>query len=231
MKVLLISDAHSNLQALGEVLNRTAYDEILFMGDVVDYGPNPLEALDVLEHEKAKRVLGNHDAAAAFGTDCRSSKTFHEAAMVTRNRITLKVMPEDSLDLLGKAKKTLNLDYNGLKVRSLHAAPDDELYHYISKEDASKLKMDGSDLILLGHTHNPYEIKKNGIWVVNPGSVGMPKDGDPRASFAVLDTARRHVEFGRVGYDVELMLSELRSLIGDDKQIFELLAKSFSTGS
>jgi putative phosphoesterase len=231
MKILLISDIHSNLEALEQVVNNTTYDEILFIGDVVDYGPNPKEVFDILQYLKAKRVLGNHDVAAALGIDCRSSQATHAASVVTRGRITTQLMTKKSLELLGKAKKKLNLEFDGLRVRILHAAPGDELYRYISKDDVSTLDMTGADLLVLGHTHVPYEVKNEKAWVINPGSVGMPKDGDPRASFAILDTVKRQVEFRRISYDVDLMLSELRKLIGDDKSIFDQLASIFRTGT
>jgi putative phosphoesterase len=178
-------------------------------------------------------VLGNHDFAASNDADCKSSARFHEASVVTRSRITLNLMPKKSLDILGKAEKRLNLTYDGLKVKVLHAAPGDELYRYMSKEEASKLSKSDikADLLVVGHTHIPYEIKRsNDVWVVNPGSVGMPKDGDARASYAMLDTVKREVNFERAEYDVELMLSELKKLIGDDAKTFELLARTFSTG-
>ena len=231
MKILLISDIHSNFEAFQQIVNHTDYDEILFAGDVVDYGPSPKDVFYVLEYLKAKRVLGNHDAAAAFGIDCRSSPATYAASVATRSRITTQLMPKKSLELLGKAEKKLNLEFDGLRVRLLHAAPGDELYRYISKDEASKLEQNGADLLVLGHTHIPYEIRNEKLWVVNPGSAGMPKDGDPRASFAILDTVKRQVEFRRISYDVDLMLTELRKLIGDDKTIFDQLASTFRTGT
>ncbi|MDG6905589.1 MAG: metallophosphoesterase family protein [Nitrososphaerota archaeon] len=231
MKLLLISDIHSNFEALQEILNHTDCDEILFAGDVVDYGPNPTDVFYILEYLKAKRVLGNHDAAAAFGIDCRSSAATYEASVTTRKRITTQLMPRKALELLGKAEKKLNLEFDGMRIRLLHAAPGDELYRYITKDEASKLEIEDADLLVLGHTHIPYEVRREKTWVVNPGSAGMPKDGDPRASYAVLDTIKRQVEFKRIRYDVDLMLSQLRKLVGDDKQVFEQLAMIFSTGT
>lgn len=231
MKILLISDIHSNFEALQKIVNYTDYDEILFAGDVVDYGPNPKDVFYILEYLKVKRVLGNHDAAAAFGIDCKSSPSTYAASVTTRNRITVQLMPRKALELLGKAEKKLNLEYDGIRVRLLHAAPGDELYRYITKEEVCKLEVDGVDLLILGHTHIPYEVRNEKIWVINPGSAGMPKDGNPKASYAVLDTVKRQVEFKRMSYDIDLMLSQLRKLVGDDKQVFEQLARIFRTGS
>ena len=87
-RLLLISDVHANLEALEEVLNHTNFDEVLFVGDIVDYGPNPVEVFDLLRYIRAKRVLGNHDAAASFNRDCRSSPATHAASVATREEIT-----------------------------------------------------------------------------------------------------------------------------------------------
>jgi protein phosphatase len=229
VKVLLISDVHANLEALEEVLNHTNVDGVIFMGDIVDYGPNPVEVFDLLRYVEAKRVLGNHDAAAAFKIDCRSSPAMHAASVATRRIITWKLMPPRALVLLGKAERRLDLEYDGLKIRALHAAPGDELYKYLTREEIDKLDMEGADLMLLGHTHMAYEVKNSGLWVVNPGSVGMPRDGDPRASYAILDTNTRRVTFGKTKYDIEGVLSKLHGIFGRDTEVFEILAESLRT--
>lgn len=232
MKVLLISDVHSNLEALEQVLNQTSFDEVLFAGDLVDYGPSPQEVIDVLlGYARPKRVLGNHDAAAAFRIDCRSSPATYAASVTTRKVVTWKLLSPKYLELLGKADRKLNLNYDGLKIRMLHAAPGNELFHYLTKQEAEQLHVVGADILVVGHTHIPYEVKKSNLWVVNPGSVGMPKDGDPRASYAILDTNKREVTFARVSYNIELMLSKLRGLLeSEDKSTFEQLAKIFQSG-
>ncbi|MDG6912292.1 MAG: metallophosphoesterase family protein [Nitrososphaerota archaeon] len=159
MKVLLISDAHSNLPALDAVLGKARYDDVLFMGDAVDYGPFPFEVYSKLKRIRAKRVVSNHDVAAAFGLDCRSSSKTYQAAVRTRERITFQRMPRRALQMLGGAGETLDLAYGDLRARMLHAAPGDELYKYITKEEAANMEVKGADLLLLGHTHVPYGIK------------------------------------------------------------------------
>ncbi len=230
MRVLLISDIHSNLEALEEVLNHASYDEVLFMGDLVDYGPNPFEAFELLQYVRAKRVLGNHDAAAIYRIDCRSSLRFHEASVVTREVLTWKRMPPSALRVLGKTEKELRVEFEGVRVRAFHAAPEDKLFKYITKEEAAGMAMKGADLILVGHTHIPYEVKRDGVWVVNPGSVGMPKDGDPRASYGILDTSSRTVNLERTKYDVDEVISKLREPLDKHRDVFNLLASTLRTG-
>ena len=224
MKVLLISDAHGNIEALEAILNHTNADEVVFLGDAVDYGPNPVEVFDLLNSVNAKRVLGNHDAAAAFRIDCRSGPATHEASVVTRQMITLKLMPERSLSLLGKAERRIEFAYGDLKIRAMHAGLRDELYEDVTREQAEKLDVEGTELLLLGHTHVAYEVKREGLWVVNPGSVGLPSDGDPRASYAVLDTDTQQITFGRARYDIERVVSKLRNILGHATNTLEKLA-------
>jgi putative phosphoesterase len=224
VRVLLVSDVHSNLEAFEEVLNHVSFDKVLFTGDLVDYGPNPVEVFELIQHANAKRVLGNHDAAAAFRTDCRSSSAMHEASVVTRKLITWKKMPQRLLETLGTAEEELQIDYAGLKVRAFHAVPDDKLYRYMTMEEVGQIDMKGADLVVVGHTHVAYEVKQKGVWVVNPGSVGMPKDGDPRASYAVLDTASRSVAFGRASYDIDTVVSKLRESLRKRRDVLDTVA-------
>jgi putative phosphoesterase len=229
LRILLISDAHANIEALNAVLNHTDFDEAVFMGDAVDYGPNPVEVFDLLGHIEAKRVLGNHDAAAAFKIDCRSSRATYTTSVTTRRWITWKLMSQTSLDLLGKAEPKLELEYDGLRVRALHGAPGDPLNKYITKDEAGTLEMRDADLMILGHTHIAYEVKKDGVWVVNPGSVGFPSDNDPRASCAILETNSRQVTFRRAKYDIEQVVSKLRALLPIDREDLELLSQWLRT--
>jgi diadenosine tetraphosphatase ApaH/serine/threonine PP2A family protein phosphatase len=149
--------------------------------------------------------------------------------VATREEITRKLLAPKFLDILGKAERKLDLEYDGMKLRALHAAPGDELYRYVTREEAGSLDMGGADLLVLGHTHCAYEVKKEGVWVVNPGSLGFPADGDPRASYAILDTKTSQIAFGRVKYDIDGVISKLRNLVNNE-QVFRVLADWLQTG-
>lgn len=231
MRILLLSDVHGNLSALNQILDNIAYDEVLFMGDVVDYGPFPFEVHSRLMQIEAKRVVGNHDVAAALGVDCGSTPNLRDASEHTRERITRVSMSKTSMRSLIKAERTLRLQQGGLRIMMVHASPRDELYEYISKDYASKLEVPGVDFLLLGHTHIPYAVRAGRTIVVNPGSVGMPFDGNPKASYAILDTGKGRVRFGRMKYDIEVTIAKLHELIGDDKPVFRQLASTLRTGT
>ncbi len=231
MKILLISDVHANLPALDAVLSQASYDKVLFIGDAVDYGPFPFEVYSRLCQIKATRVLGEHDAAAAFGIDSQSPCEMLEASHLTREKITLARMPKRARQALGKkAERRMFLNYYGLRVLMVHGSPTDELYEYVSEDEASNIAELNIDLIVLGHTHVPYEVKNGNTWVINPGSVGMPRDGDARPSYAILDTYTREIHFARAEYDPEPMLSKLQELLAKDMKIYEFLADIFRTG-
>jgi putative phosphoesterase len=231
MKILLISDVHANLVALDSVLNNEYHDQVLFLGDAVDYGPSPFEVYSRLHQIRAIRVLGDHDAAASLGIDCESMPEMHEASVITRERITLKRMPKRARQALAKkAERRMFLEYDGLRILMVHGSPLNELYQYVSKEEAGNVVEQNIDLIVLGHTHVAYEVNNEKTWVVNPGSVGMPRDEDPRASYGILDTREREVRFGRIEYDPEPMLSALQKLLIDYPVTYEFLADIFRTG-
>lgn len=231
MRILLISDIHANLPALDAVLNHEYFDEVLFMGDAVGYGPFPFEVYSRLHQIRATRVLGNHDAAAAFGIDCKSSPEMYEASVITREVITSRRMPKRARQALGKkAQQRMYLDYDGLRLMLIHGSPSNELYQAVSKDEASNLVEQNIDLIILGHTHVAFEVKNGKTWVVNPGSVGMPWDGDPRASYAILDTIEREAHIERLNYDPEPVISLLRKLLFDHQETYEFLANIFRTG-
>lgn len=231
MKLLLISDVHANLPALDAVLNHLTYDKVLFMGDAVDYGPFPFEVYSRLHQIRAIRVLGDHDASASLGVKSHYTPEMMRASDLTRNLITLRRMPKRALQALGKkGHRRMFLEYGGLRILMVHGSPKDELYQYVSREEASNLVEPNMDLIVLGHTHVPYEVKNESSWVVNPGSVGMPRDGSPHASCAILDTYNKTVHFERVDYDPEPMLLKLQQLLAHNTEIYNFLADIFRTG-
>ncbi|MEM0117889.1 MAG: metallophosphoesterase family protein [Conexivisphaerales archaeon] len=220
MKPFIISGIHSNIYALQKVFNSTSSEEVMFLGDLVDFGPCQYEVWRVLQQLDTKRVLGNHDFAASFGTDCRSSPCTHEASMLTKRLITLQYMPREVLGLLGKAERHLNIEYDGIKIYGVHASPDDELYGYLSKEEAVSIPTGQEDLILLGDAHIPYEAKEGKKWIINACSVGIPRDGNSKASCTILDTAKREARLHRFRYDIERMLHGLKSRLSADEKTY-----------
>lgn len=184
MKILFISDLHGNAEAL-EVLPAD-YDYLICAGDLVDYGPDSHATIDFIRQNAHLMVTGNHDKAAALGVDCGCSQVMHDLSLATREHLGLN---DDEKAYLANLPTNAELEIGGMKVFVTHATPVD-LHRYI-KEDVSDTELIGmfadkkADLIVWGHTHLPWIRKVGDFTVLNPGSLGQPRDGSPDASYAV----------------------------------------------
>lgn len=231
-RVLVLSDVHGNLEALQAVLSAArGWDEVLVLGDLVDYGPWPGEVIDALRGLGARVVKGNHDHAAAFGVDCRCGEKTHWLSTWFRENITVRLLSRRDLEYLAGLPEKLVLDTPVGSLAAVHGAPASPLYGYLhpwlGEEAVCAMLRPGARLApvsrrggcrprhsvyLVGHTHYQFLRVVGGSRVVNPGSVGQPRDGDPRAAYAVLDTETGEVVFGRARYDVSRVLRTLEAL-------------------
>ncbi len=215
MRILVISDVHGNIEALNAVL-KEPHDAVLFAGDIVDYGPRPKECLQKLKEETLFFVRGNHDNAAGFGVDCRCSPAMHDLSAETR-KFTRKVLNPQELKFLANLPLSSGFLLDGKKFFMVHASFSDPLFKYLNpnKISASEIEREfeniDADFVIYGHTHFPILIKrkKNGL-ILNPGSVGQPRDGDPRASYAVIDTEKNKVDFYRKEYNIEKVARDIK---------------------
>jgi diadenosine tetraphosphatase ApaH/serine/threonine PP2A family protein phosphatase len=213
VKLALLSDIHSNLEALDAVLEALpAVDRIIVLGDIVGYGPEPNEVIERLRSVQARAVRGNHDQAML---DPSMLEQFNPHAAAAA-RWTRDVLTPDSLAFLDE------LPFYGRigRHRVVHGSPRKPyIWEYILDElQALEILVRlGERYCFFGHTHLPRIFTESGEqipegedWIelppsalVNPGSVGQPRDGNPDAAFAVVDLSRPAVLFQRVPYDVE----------------------------
>lgn len=204
MQVGLISDVHGNLIALETVLeNLPDVDALVCAGDVVGYNPWPGECIDVLRERDVPTVMGNHDRAVVretgfrFNSMASAGVEYALEELDDRQREWLESLPDE---------RTLFDD----RLRLVHGHPDDP-DRYTYPDAFSPLLLGDAEVLVLGHTHVQHaETYSEGI-VVNPGSVGQPRDGDPQAAYAVLDLEAMTVETHRVPYDVERVQEAVRS--------------------
>ena len=182
MKVLIVSDIHANWTALRTVLAAEQdYDNILCLGDLVDYGPQPFECVGWAAtkfQEGGWFLQGNHDWSVAHNADARCSKPYARLAEATR-KFTRRVLGHKAIAFLSDMPSRLELSLDG---KRCVAAGD-------------------PDYLFLGHTHVPCDIRSSLTHIINPGSVGQPRDENPAASYAVWENGQIH--FRRSRYDTE----------------------------
>lgn len=226
MRIAVISDIHANLHALAavlEALEADRPDEIWCLGDVVGYGPQPSACCDAVRAKAAVSLAGNHDLGvlgavdlAEFSPDAATAAGWTRAVLSDQSRAWLASL-RPSAERAG--------------VELYHASPRDPVWEYVlSGETAlAALERTAAPVVLVGHSHVPLAIVldrgrltgghapagtesdlSQGRWLLNPGSVGQPRDGDPRAAYLLLDLETRRASFRRVEYAIEATQAEMR---------------------
>ena len=216
MRILLLSDIHANPWALRAVrADAHAAEHTLCAGDSVNYGPDPARVIHWLRNHQAVTVRGNHDNAVAFATDPKASPAKEPLAMAMRDWTRDQLEPADMAWLLARERKLL-WEEGGVRFLIVHATPVDPLYDYRLTPDASDSLVAEltrgvkADVLLVGHTHLPLLRKARNLTIVNPGSVGQPLDGDPRAAYAIWEDGE--VTLHRVDYDRQAAADALAKL-------------------
>lgn len=217
MRIAVLSDIHSNLPALDAILTALApYDALWQLGDVVGYGPQPNEVVERLQAEGATGVRGNHDAAALGEL---STDAFNDEARAAVEW-TARVLDAAA----GRWLAALPSRHEEAGFTLVHGSPRDPTWEYVYSASIARdnLPLFETDHCLVGHTHVPLVFRDGGGrmdgWepaagetlvlddrrtIVNPGSVGQPRDGDPRACGMTIDTETRTLEWVRVAYPIE----------------------------
>ena len=209
MRLAVLADVHSNLPALQAVLadvDRIGPDGIWVAGDHVGYNPWPNEVLEILRERHVRAIRGNHDRGAIGGDTFRFNELAAEAVRWTRIHLT----PAGVGYLKDLEDRTRGSMPEGL-VAMYHGSPrNDDEYVFPWAADESIVRAAGAPFVILGHTHLPMVNRFRSGLVVNPGSVGQPRDGNPRAAWGVLSLTQHTFEVRRVGYDIDAVASEIR---------------------
>ena len=195
MLVGVISDVHANLPALEAVLDDAPdVDALVNAGDVVGYNPWPAECVTAVRERDVPTVMGNHDRMVVSGRNFRGN-----AMAAAGIDLALERLDDDQVAWLARLPDVRYCFDDRVKV--VHGHPDDpDRYTYPATFGPEMLG--DEDVLVLGHTHvQAHEVYDEGI-VMNPGSVGQPRDGDPRAAYALLDLDDLTVEERRIEYDV-----------------------------
>ncbi len=216
MKVGVVSDLHANLPAwekvYGYLVDRV--DRIICAGDVVGYYPFPNEVVESLRSHDVFAVKGNHDAGVLGETSFRFNAMARQALRWSQRELT-----DDNLQFLRERPLQAWLNLGGIDVHLVHGSPQRPLTHYVSTAElGGELFGDSSeipDLLVMGHTHLPYYRVVDDTAFLNPGSVGQPRDGDPRASCAIWDTEEFDVRHVRLSYDIDATAAKTKEALPD----------------
>ncbi len=208
MKILILADIHSNWPALAAIRER--FDACLFTGDLVDYGTDPVPCVHWVRRQATAVVRGNHDHAVAHRVPVQDGNGYRCLAAATRP-LHWDVLGVDDMDFLTRMPVTQHVKLDGKSFYLVHGTPRDPLDEYLTDDAdawAARLQNLDADFVCVGHTHLPFHLELDRVQVVNPGSVGQPRDGDPRCSYAVLEHGR--VQIRRVKYDIDATLRHMR---------------------
>lgn len=228
MRILLISDIHANLVAFDAVLEATAneWDQIMFLGDLVGYGPEPNECVTLMQQLPHMALSGNHDWAALGRINIKTFNSNARKAMQWTQR-QLSVASRDYLASLPSLRTDDHFTY-------AHASPRDPIWEYVDESNVAVANFSHFDtnVCFVGHTHVPCIFAMDAAQVmtrhlprygeplslagperllINPGSVGQPRDTDPRAAYALLDTELATLTQYRVPYDVAETQQRMRA--------------------
>ncbi len=209
MRIVILSDVHANLAALEAI--EEPYDVLLCLGDLVDYGSQPGEAIQWVRERVFTVIRGNHDQALAYDMDCGCAPVMKEASVTTRKWHTQILSAEDK-PYLRKLPLSARVELGGATFFLAHASPTGDLYKYLRPEVADEVLKEeirgiDADFVFIGHTHLPMIRHLGKITIVNPGSVGQPRHGDPRACYVIWEDGEVHLCHS--AYDIQKTIAAL----------------------
>ncbi len=225
MRIAVISDIHGNLHALEAVLqavDAAAPDEVWCLGDLVGYGPRPNECCAAVSARADLCLVGNHDLVVIGRGEVGIEEFNHDAAAAAR--WTRSVLADEAREYLSGLEPSAKR----LDAELFHASPRDPVWDYVLSVEGGfdALALTEAPLVLVGHSHIALAISEQGggiarhgasvdlaagRWLLNPGSVGQPRDGDPRAAWLELDLDAGDARFHRVEYAIGETQAQMRA--------------------
>jgi len=220
VKIVILSDVHGNYDALRALPED--YDELWVLGDLVGYGPQPCEVIDEIRAKATLVIRGNHDHAAVHPGDRRWRPSYRATAEATC-LYTASLLDVTRRDYLGGLPLRAECERDGTRFYLTHATPSDPLYgRCVTDEEVT------ADVVLVGHTHLPSVRRVGDRLLVNPGSLGQPRSGNPAACYAVWQDGR--IDLRSFEYPVEATVERLRAL-QFPRDVEEGLVRTLRTGT
>ena len=229
MRILVIADIHANWPALQAVATEP-HDVCLCLGDLVDYALEPGPCVCWVRDKAQLSVRGNHDHGVSQNVIIHGRSGFKYLTGITRP-LSRERLGESEMRFLSRLPLTRLATLDNTRFLLVHATPRDPLDEYAPPDAglwARRLENVDADVICVGHTHQPYVLEVGDKLVINPGSVGQPRDGDPRASCAVIEDFK--VEVKRFEYPIEDTVATIHSSPLPDNAK-DMLIDVFRTGA
>jgi putative phosphoesterase len=201
MRILVVSDIHANWPALAAI--QEPHDVCICLGDLVDYGPDPGSCVRWAMEHAQYAIRGNHDHGVAQGIPVTGENGYRYLTKVTRPMMWESLEAQERRYLL-QLPVTRRFTLMGKTFLLVHATPRDPMDEYLMvdpKTWAKRLHHVEADVVCVGHTHVQFSLSVDGVMVLNPGSVGQPRDGDPRAGYAIIEDNR--IQLRRVEYPID----------------------------
>lgn len=227
MKIVIISDVHGNHDAL-EALPED-YDELWVLGDLLNYGPQPREVVADIMRKATIVIRGNHDDAIV-SPDPPSWKPRWRVTSEETKQFTLSALTDEQRSFVQKLPLQSKVEREGTRFFLIHATPTDPQYGHHRPESgewARELEGAAADVLLVGHSHVPFMRQIGDGVVLNPGSIGQPHNGDPRASYAVWEDGQFSLK--TYSYPVEETIRKIRA-IGYSPEVENDLVAILRTG-
>ncbi len=225
-RIAVLSDIHGNSAATEAVLadiDAVAPDATYCLGDLVGYGARPNESIDLIRERAIPTIMGNYDDGVGFDRDdcgCAYKDDGERARGQQSLMWTRSAVTADRKAWLRSLPPEIRMDVNGVRLRLVHGSPRRMNEYLFSDRDPASLariaRDADCDVLLFDHTHIPWSRRIEGVLMVNTGSVGKPKDGDPRASWVLLTVGTGgdvEVETRRVDYDIAAMAAAIRAAV------------------
>ncbi len=207
MRILLVSDIHANRAALDAIPDQ--FDACLCMGDLVEYGPDPELALAWVRANATHSVRGNHDHGAAQNVEVHGVSGFRYLTMTTR-KMTVERLANVDRRFLADLPVSSMVTVGGYRFLLVHASPRDPLDEYVpceAKAWADRTEGYAVDFVCVGHTHTQFCLETGGPRVVNPGSIGLQRDGNPNGRYAIIEDGQVHLK--EIPYDINRTLASV----------------------
>ena len=227
MRIAVFGDLHGNsaaTEAVRRAIDAEAPDAVYCLGDLVGYGARPNEVIELIRSRAIPTIMGNYDDGVGFDKDdcgCAYKDTGERDRGQQSLMWSRAVTTNENKAFLRELLPEIRFEADGLRFRLVHGSPRRMNEYLFEDRDQRSLEriahMADCDVLVFGHTHKPWVREIEGVLFVNAGSAGKPKDGDPRAAWALITTvpgSPAKVEIRRVDYDIPAMAAAIRAADG-----------------